>query len=121
MSWEPETVVIYGYRVPREMWQDIFEYCEQNYTDDDQRIPDDWEDYFIDMDPACGQGETLFGKVVHSFSDDDIELKEFDSLLVDLNTIRAVEHTFDVVVRPVYENKQKSAPRANKYIGMRYI
>jgi hypothetical protein len=56
MSWTPEAVMIRGFKVPRNIWNEGMDKCEET------NCVEDWEDYFIDMDPACGQGDTFLAK-----------------------------------------------------------
>ena len=58
MSWTPEAVMIRGFKIPRNIWNEGIIKCEE--TD----CVKDWEDYFIDMDPISGKGDTLFGEIV---------------------------------------------------------
>lgn len=62
MSWTPETVIIRGFKIPRDIWNEGINKCEET------NCLEDWEDYFIDMDPVSGKGDTFFGEIVTTIS-----------------------------------------------------
>ena len=120
MSWTPEAVVISGYRVPRDIWREGFEFCEEHWNTD-SNIPEDWEDYFIDMDgPGGNDNETFFGSIIYTVPEDG-RTKEFDTILADCRTITKVSEAFEHIFRHLYEVSGYPYPSYNKYLGVRWI
>lgn len=120
MSWTPEAVVISGYRVPRNIWREGFEYCEE-YCDKNDKIPEDWEDYFVDMDaPGDSSDETFFGSIIYTVPEDG-RTKEFDTILADFNTIDKVQNAFHAIFDHLYVVKGWPVPQYNKYLGCRWV
>ena len=120
MSWQPEAVVISGYRVPREIWNEVFEFCDTHWQTDPD-IPEDWEDMFIDMDQPGGDNhETFFGVILYNISDND-HTREFDTILANYETVEKVQDAFHKLFRHVYTVKGFPYPSYNKYIGVRWI
>lgn len=120
MSWTPEAVVISGYRVPREIWQAGFEFCEDNWKNN-PIIPDDWEDFFIDMDgPGGDNNETFFGSIIYTVPEDG-RTKEFDTILADFSTIDKVQNAFHTIFDLLYVIKGWPVPQYNKYLGCRWV
>lgn len=120
MSWTPEAVVISGYRVPREIWRMGFEYCE-DYCGKNDKIPDDWEDYFVDMDgPGGNDDETFFGSIIYTVPE-DCHTREFDTILADFTTIDKVQNAFHAIFDNFYAMKGYPLPSYNKYLGCRWV
>ena len=119
MSYEAQAVVISGYSVPRDIWHEAFEYCDQHWKTDPS-IPVDWEDYFIDMNPMTGNGETFFGEIIYRV-DEYAPCKEFDTILATASTIMRVQNAFDSIFTNFYMIKGYPLPKYNKYLGVRII
>lgn len=120
MSIQAEAVVISGYKIPRELWQKGWEFCEEHWQDDQFNIPSDWEDLFIDMDPISGTGETFFAATIYTV-DECSAPKEFDTILADAKTILHVQRSFDIVFHNIYMESGFPTPSFNKYLGLRWI
>ncbi len=121
MSYTVEAVVISGYRIPRHIWCEAFRFCER-YCDTDDLIPDDWEDYFIDMDPLRGNdNETFFGSIIYNISDDN-PTTEFDKIIAKGDTIVKVKQAYNHIFSYVLSiHNIIPAPTYGKYVGMRWI
>ena len=120
MSWTPEAVVISGYRVPRNIWREGFEYCEE-HCDKNDKIPEDWEDYFVDMDaPGGNESETFFGSIIYTVPEDGYT-KEFDTILANFSTIDNVQNAFHAIFDHLYMVKGWPLPQYNKYLGCRWV
>ena len=120
MSWDPEVIVISGYRLPAEIWKKAMLYCEQHQNDPEAHIPEDWEDYFINMDYIHETHDVYFGAIIHSITEGTPTI-EFDTILADFNTIHRVQDAFFNICYPIYMQKGFPLPFYNKYIGMRWI
>ena len=120
MSWTPEAVVVSGYRIPREIWCEGFEFCEKHWKTD-SNIPEDWEDFFIDMDgPGGDNNETFFGSIIYTVPEDG-RTKEFDTILVDRHTVETVQNAFTTIFYFIYMHKGWPLPSYNKYLGCRWV
>ena len=118
MSWTPEAVVLCGYRVSRDIWQKGFEYCEDN-CESNPAIPEDWEDYFIDMDnPGGNESETFFGSIIYTVPEDGYTV-EFDSIFTHYETIIKVQSAFKAIFSRFY--KDAPLPSYRKYLGCRWV
>ena len=124
MSWTPEAVVISGYKVPRELWCEGFELCEKmdnSCAEHDAKIPEDWEDYFIDMDaPGGDENETFFGSIIYTVPEDG-RTKEFNTILADAKTINTVQDAFHYIFNHLYMVKGWPLPTYGKYLGCRWV
>lgn len=124
MSWTPEAIVISGYKVPREIWCEGFEFCESLDSKENKNefpIPEDWEDYFIDMDaPGGDDTETFFGSIIYTVPEDG-HTKEFDTILANFNTIDTVQTAFHKIFDHLYMMRGWPLPQYNKYLGCRWV
>ncbi len=112
MSWTPEAIIISGYRVPRNIWQEGFKYCEDNCGKND-KIPKDWEDYFIDMDaPGSNESETFFGSIIYTVPEDG-PTKELSSIPTNFHALET-QNAF----HEIFKNYSSVY---NHYIGCRWI
>lgn len=119
MSWTPEAVVVVGYRIPHNLWRKGFEYCEDHCDDADTKIPEDWEDYFIGLDPIRDGGDTFFGQIIYTVPEDGLA-KEFDTILADATTIRSIQKSFETIFHDFYVMTGFPLPSFNKYLGIRW-
>ena len=65
MSWCPEAVVIYGYKLPRDKWNEGIEVYENHF------LNFDISDYFIDTNPMSEDGDTFFGIITAGIGEDE--------------------------------------------------
>lgn len=112
MSWTAETVIISGYKVPRDIWQEV--------KNNDWEI---YEDYFIDLTPHYFDSDnTFFGSIIKTIDEDDFSpYAEYDSILSNERTIVAVRNAFETIFTSIYTEKGLPLPKYSKYVGIRYI
>lgn len=114
MSWTPETVIIRGFKIPRDIWNEGMDKCEET------NCIEDWKDYFIDIDPACGKGDTFFGEIIttieegtaRSCHDTDFSWKNFFELT----------NKYYAIFEKIYADHNLYFPLyCDTYVGVRYI
>ena len=108
MSWNTEAIILVGYKLPRDIWEEGFQFCEKHPD-----ILPDYEDHFIDMDPVVGDGETFFGSII--FNVDDY------GPAVELNSIMAGDETIDTLTNSFQRIFPDIKSTYKKYIGIRWI
>lgn len=118
MSYTPEAIVVSGYRLPREIFNLGMELCEEHWEIFEKDISG-WEDFFIDMDLACCNGDTFFGSIIYTVPEDG-RTKEFDTITADYNTIKTVQEKFHAIFDHIYKVKGWPMPSYNKYLGIRW-
>ena len=114
MSWTAETVIISGYKVPAEFWNEV-----KNTNVEWE----DYEDYFIDLTPHYFNSDnTFFGAIIDNFSDDDDKpYREENSVFTNEKTIVAVRDAFEHFFYNIYKERNLPLPKYSKYYGIRYI
>lgn len=113
MSWTPQATILLGYKIPRTLWDEGIDFCEEN----NELIPFDWEDMFIDMDPVSGnENETFFGKILYTLDDNDAT-REFNEILPESNLVKLdIKRAFNII----FPNLDIT-PILTTYIGTRWI
>ena len=120
MSIESTAIIISGYKIPREMWRKGFEFCEEHWQDKTYKIPEYWEDMFIDMDCISGKGETFFGSIIYTVGETE-ETKEIDSIITHADTILHILDSFEIIFMPMFAAKKEPFPKFSKYLGLRWF
>ena len=120
MSIESTAIIVSGYKIPRDIWQKGFEFCEAHWQDKTYKIPEDWEDMFIDMDCISGKGDTFFGSIIYTVSDTE-ETKEIDSIITHADTILHILDSFEIIFTPICKEYKCPFPKFGKYLGLRWM
>jgi hypothetical protein len=92
MSYEPEVIIVAGYRVPNSKWTDAWEAAQ------DSPLFEKYEDFFVNADSLRGVEDCYFGKILYSFGFDCMEEAiDMNKVFTDLNDIEIIQdgfHTF---------------------------
>lgn len=92
MSWEPEIIIVAGYRIPNKYWADALENADKN------PLFEEYEDFFLDPDPISGTEDCYFGKIIRSFgfdcADEAVDMNTIYANLLDIDTIQKGFHAF---------------------------
>ena len=108
MSWNTEAIIFVGYKLPQDVWTKGLEFCDAHPD-----ILPDYEDYFIDMDPVVGDGETFFGSII--FHIDDY------APAAELSSINAGDETIDILTTSFQRIFPDVQSTYKKYVGIRWI
>ena len=111
MSWEPQAVVIYGYKLPRDTWNKYMGFCEENFLDG-------WEDYFIDTNPATGNGDTFFGLIVTQIDEHDSFI-QLESIRANIEDLMNLDNWSDKIYYGGFIDLIKYP--IDYYIGVRWV
>ena len=109
MSWTHSAVIIAGYKIAREAWEEGAQRCANS-----PEALNTWEDYFIDLDPCAGDGDTFFGSIIYEVDEYEHSL-ELSSISPDDRTINAIVEGFQIF----FPNNDH--PPLKLYIGTRWI
>lgn len=116
MSWTPETVIIRGFKIPRDIWNEGMDKCEET------NCLEDWEDYFIDMDPVCGRGDTFFGEIAMTVEEGTA--KSYNEANADFSweKFSKLKNQYYAIFEKIYADHNLYFPRScNAYVGVRYV
>lgn len=113
MSWTPEAVMIRGFKIPRDIWNEGMDKCEET------NCLEDWEDYFIDMDPVCGKGDTFFGEIIATIEEGTA--KSCNNTNFSLKDIFELTNKYTKIFKEIYANRNLLFPLPDTYVGVRYI
>ena len=64
MSIEYKSAIIYGCKVEQNLWHELWNYCDNHWEEEDDEIPEDWEDFFIETNQWGTASEYFFGIIV---------------------------------------------------------
>lgn len=114
MSWIPEAVMIRGFKIPRDIWNEGMQKCEET------NCLEDWEDYFIDMDPACGRGDTLFGEIIATIEEGTA--RSCNETNFSWEKFSQLKNKYYAIFEKIYADHNRYFPLScNTYVGVRYI
>lgn len=116
MSWTPEAVMIRGFKIPRDIWNEGMDKCEET------NCLEDWEDHFIDMDPISGKGDTFFGEIVTTIEEGTA--KSYNEANTDFSweKFSRLKNKYYAIFEKIYADHNLYFPRCyNAYVGVRYI
>lgn len=113
MSWTPKAVMIRGFKVPRNIWNEGMDKCEET------NCVEDWENYFIDMDPAYGKGDTFFGEIITTIEEGTA--KSCNNINFSLKDIFELTNKYVKIFKEIYTNHNLLFPLPDTYVGVRYI
>ena len=92
MSYEPEVIIVAGYRIPNQKWTEALDAAY------DHPLFAKYEDFFIDVDVLRGVEDCYFGKIIHTFGFDCTdEAVDMNTVFVDYPDICEIQegfHTF---------------------------
>lgn len=112
MSWTPEAIVVRGYKIPSNIWDEF----SKNPSKDEEY----YEDYLINTNPITGKGDLFFGIIIHSV-EEDIPFKEIDQLFIEDNKEYRMKVRFHLLFDHIYDKMNMERPTCKTYIGSRYI
>lgn len=115
MSWTPEAVMIRGFKIPRDIWNEGMDKCEET------NCLEDWEDYFIDMDPVCGQGDTLFGEIITTIEEGTARNCNDTTNFSWEKFSRLINKYYDIFEKIYADHNLYFPCGCNTYVGVRYI
>lgn len=110
MSWLPKTILVRGYKIPRAIWNEGLEKCGDL---------EKYEDMFIDLDPVCGQGDTLFGHCImtveEGFAQNCYEIN------LSWEELMNIKDTFYEIFEELYKKYNLYIPSCSvTYVGIRW-
>lgn len=119
MGYELEAIMVRGFKIPRNIWNEGIEKCKETNSFEE------FEDYFIDMDPICGQGDTLFGEIITTvdagFAKSCNETGFTLESLYNSKTKYNLKTKFYNVFKDIYTKYNLYLPLCKTYIGSRYV
>lgn len=77
------------------------------------------EDYFIDMDPACGKGDTFFGEIITTIEEGTA--KSCNNVNFSLKDISELTNKYVKIFKEIYTNHNLLFSFPDTYVGVRYI
>lgn len=109
-----EAIMVRGFKIPRNIWNEGMEKCEETNSFEEL------EDYFIDMDPICGQGDTLFGEVITTL-DAGFAKSWWDNTGFTWDSFYNLKTKFYNIFKDIYTKYDLPFPLCETYIGSRYV
>lgn len=114
MSYEPEVIIVAGYRIPNQKWTEALEAAY------DHPLFAKYEDFFIDVDVLRGVEDCYFGKILRTFGFDCTdEAVDMNTVFVDYPDILQIQKGYQLFFKDLIPKDEK--PTFTKWIVGRWI